>query len=102
MVPGQKVGLIGTIYKEMKGKPNVLSLESKHGAASILGKATSNVEQDTDQIIIEDATGRLKIKPTSNFDAHMAVTGSVVALLGEANSNGEFLVDDYVYAGVNM
>jgi len=50
-------------------------------------------------VILEDSSGRIRIKPTNSFYPGMVITGSVVALKGEADIDGIFHVEDMVYPG---
>ena len=60
------------------------------------GKFTS----PCDFAILEDASGRIQIRENENFLCSSFVTGSIVALLGKADSAGYFMVQDYCYSGI--
>jgi hypothetical protein len=53
---------------------------------------------DGDTIIIEDDTVRLKLKKNEIMDPANFVTGSIVALMGNVNTNGVFNTEDFTYA----
>jgi hypothetical protein len=44
-------------------------------------------------------SGRIRIKPFGGFMPGDIITGSVIALRGEADLNGVFHVDDWLYPG---
>ena len=51
--------------------------------------------------MLEDSSGRIKLKDATlekKFDLSV-VTGSIVGLLGRADNNGVFHVEEYVYSG---
>jgi hypothetical protein len=56
---------------------------------------------EDDQAVLEDSSGRIRLKDASKEQNFMAsvVTGSIIGLLGRADSNGIFHVEKYVYSG---
>lgn len=60
------------------------------------GKFTS----DDDFAILEDGSGRVQIKDSHTFKCNEHVTGSIIALLGRADTTGIFICQDYCYAGI--
>lgn len=87
---------MGTLFKEMKLKPSIV-LDS----VSLLGKkAQTNYLDESDTLLIEDQSGRMKIMVNEIMNPANFVTGSVVALKGRANSNGLFEANDFTYAGI--
>lgn len=90
--------IIGTLFKEMAKKPCVL--QNLLGVLQV-AKVGENYCSDEDTLVIEDSSGRIKVKPDEeNFKIHDFVTGSIVALRGHADLNGLFIIKDYCYAGV--
>jgi len=51
-------------------------------------------------MVLEDQSGRIRIKKTEKCSPDMFVTGSIVAFKGFADQNGFFEVKDYCFAGV--
>jgi len=54
---------------------------------------------EDDQAILEDSSGRINLKLLSN-NVYELVTGSIMAILGEADQLGYFEVKDLCYAGI--
>mmetsp|Transcript_34652 Transcript_34652/g.25802 ORF Transcript_34652/g.25802 Transcript_34652/m.25802 type:complete len:160 (-) Transcript_34652:775-1254(-) len=90
--------IVGTIFKEMKLKPCILE-----NLLGVLGtkkfKSGMYVGED-DYCVLEDSSGRIRIRNGEVFHSSYFVTGSVVALRGISDSNGYFTVFDYTYAGI--
>ncbi|CAL9728193.1 DNA polymerase delta small subunit [Monosporozyma unispora] len=87
---------IGTIYCEMKYKPNVLEevINDTYGAPDLV-KSYADPEGD-DQIMLEDESGRLLL--VGDFiKSTPFVTGTVVGLLGMEADPGTFQVLDICY-----
>lgn len=90
--------IIGTIFKEMAKKPCVLT--------NLLGvlataKPGQNYCSPEDQLVIEDSSGRIKVRTDeSATKIDEFVTGSIVALRGHADLNGLFIIQDFCYAGI--
>lgn len=81
-----KTVIAGTLYKEMIKKPNILK-----NLDGVLGsRRPRNYCMPDDIIILEDSSGRIRVKPLPNFQPGDIVTGTVVALKGEADLNGTF------------
>ncbi len=95
------------MFKEQKKKPwvfdNLTGVIDKvnlyHcslGDEKMRGKFTG----DDDFAILEDGSGRVQIKDSLSFKCNEHVTGSIIALLGRADTAGIFICQDYCYAGV--
>lgn len=98
VVPNKKVWVMGTIYRDMKNKPNVIDdlVKINHGITP------ENAEKYTtpkDLFYIEDEHGRMAIAGDP-LHLNQLVTGCVVAVLGSENSEGLFLVDDVRAPGI--
>jgi hypothetical protein len=66
----------------------------------VLGsRRPKNYCSPSDMIILEDSSGRVRIKPQPFFQPGDVITGSVIALKGSADLNGVFHIEDFVYAG---
>ena len=90
-----KTVIAGTLYKEMIKKPSILN----HLDGVLGQRKPRNYCSDKDVIILEDSSGRIRIKSTPGFTAGDVITGTVVALRGEADLNGIFHIDDWTFAG---
>ena len=88
--------LIGTLFKDMKRKPNIL--KDITGTLGSRRPITYCGEEDT--CVLEDSSGRIRLKDKTsdgNFISKI-VTGTIIACLGRADINGIFFVEDYVFA----
>ncbi|TNV79812.1 hypothetical protein FGO68_gene15306 [Halteria grandinella] len=98
--PGLETVIIGTLYKEMPKKPCILS-----NLVGVLRDKGPNVNycSPEDYLILEDSSGRIKIKPQSIKNANPGnfVTGSIMGMKGKVDQNGLFEVEEYTYAGIN-
>jgi hypothetical protein len=97
--PGSRAIIIGTLYKEMSKKPCIIT--NGGGVAGVLGKANKNYCSDDDYIVLEDSSGRIKIKTTNIVHPSKFITGSVLGLKGTVDQNGNFEAEDYTYADFN-
>ncbi len=93
-----KTVIAGTLYKEMVKKPCIL----KHLDGVLGSRRPRNYCTDNDLIILEDSSGRIRIKPTEEFIPGIIITGSTIALKGEADTNGIFHIDDFTYSNYHM
>lgn len=97
--PGTRAIIIGTLYKEMPKKPCVLA--NGGGVAGMLAKGDQNYCSEEDYMVLEDSSGRIKIKTTSKIQPSKFITGSIIGMKGRVDENGNFEVDDYTYADYN-
>lgn len=74
-------------------KPCIL----KHLDGILGSRRPRNYCSEEDMIILEDSSGRIRIKPTETLKPGNVITGTIVALKGEADTNGVFHVQDYCY-----
>ena len=89
---GVKSYVIGTIFKDMPLKPNVLREYSKEQAI-LLVPEKMNFVSPKDVLLLEDEAGRIKlVVDDSSMVAHH-LTGTVVAVLGQQVGGGAFKVD---------
>jgi hypothetical protein len=63
--PGTRAIIIGTLYKEMPKKPCVLA--NGGGVAGMLAKGDQNYCSEEDYMVLEDSSGRIKIKTTAKI-----------------------------------
>lgn len=111
---GRKTVIIGTLFKEQKKKPCVLTnllgvikslepLQMSIGADEDLQTEKDfnglYVSED-DQAILEDSSGRINLKLHGLAKCEELVTGSILAILGVADHQGYFEVRDLCYAGI--
>lgn len=96
--PNQMTVIIGTLFKEMPLKPCIL----KNLMGTLGTKKFKNglYVSEGDYAVLEDSSGRIRIKKNEIFNPDLFVTGSIVALKGTVDTNGFFLVRDYCYAGI--
>lgn len=97
--------LIGTLFKEMKQKPNLLKQFTQEIADidEFENKEPAEYISPADKLYLEDEHGRVMIKFSENesenpkkLSIHQFVTGMVVGCLG-AEQNGAFMVEDVVF-----
>ncbi|KAI1309500.1 hypothetical protein EDD11_004086 [Mortierella claussenii] len=92
---GEVSFLVGTIYMEMKLKPNILNdITKDHWIATQPDRP--KYTGDEDSVYLEDESGRVKLtgaKITGDF----FVTGVVMGVLGSEDVNGDFKVVDVCY-----
>jgi DNA polymerase delta subunit 2 len=110
---GRQTVIIGTLFKEQKKKPCVLTnlLGTIRGMEPLLMSVGTDVDfltekdynglyvSEDDQAILEDSSGRINLKLLSH-NVYELVTGSIMAILGEADQHGYFEVKDLCYAGI--
>jgi DNA polymerase delta subunit 2 len=88
--------VIGTVYCEMKYKPNVLDDVVNGGMPQLSSAVESYSDLDLDEILLEDESGRVQLEGDILKDV-MLVTGVIVGLLGMESKPGVFKVVDIVY-----
>ena len=103
----EKCIIIGTIYKEMRNKPNILKELAEDDEFSTLpiqpvNREAKYIDPENDQVILEDDLQRILLKDAevSNcklIENNTLCTGLVVALLGSENENSEFEVEDFAF-----
>ncbi|CDS05496.1 hypothetical protein LRAMOSA08024 [Lichtheimia ramosa] len=90
--------IIGTIYVDMKLKPNVLNdLANDH--ALIAPAMPAKYRSDDNHISIEDESGRIVLTGAA-LEKEFWVTGMIVGLLGKETSEGLFDVHEICYPGI--
>lgn len=87
--------VVGTVYCEMKYKPNILEEVSK-GIQGANTSVKSYTDPDLDQIMLEDESGRVLLEGELLKNT-ILVTGTVVGVLGMESRPGVFQVVDLVY-----
>lgn len=103
----EKCIIIGTVFKEMHNKPNILKELAEDEEFSSLpiqpvNREAKYIDPENDQIILEDDLQRILLKDAENSKCELIknnilCTGLVVALLGSENENSEFEVEDFTF-----
>lgn len=95
--------VIGTLYKEMQLKPDILQQTHNEDRQTFVS--------NSDFLILEDESGRIRIRSpldgtTSAADQAQKLhpcrllTGLIVAVCGQVNHAGEFAMEDVCFAGL--
>ncbi|ESO11643.1 hypothetical protein HELRODRAFT_71825 [Helobdella robusta] len=99
LVADEKCAIIGTLFKQMIYKPNILkeiSEENQLEPQPIREKYTDS----SDVLILEDDLQRILL--VGNVESMKAITGVTAAILGCQDSNsGKFQVEDIIYKDLN-
>lgn len=96
--PNQMTVIIGTMFKEMPLKPSIL--KNLLGTLGTRKFKNGVYVSDEDYAVLEDNSGRVRIKRSDRFNPDDFVTGSIVALKGVVDTKGFFELKDYCYAGI--
>jgi DNA polymerase delta subunit 2 len=114
MEANEKCIIIGTLYKEMKNKPNILKELAEDENNQIVMQPVLNREKYIDvddELILEDELQRIVLIDSSNTQSSAAknivkearlCTGLVIALLGFENENSKFEIEDYCFKETPM
>jgi DNA polymerase delta subunit 2 len=106
----EKCIIVGTLYKEMKNKPNILKELADDENNTFAIQPVLTIEKyidDSDELILEDELQRILLIDPSQVEApkkgkflikdNKLCTGLVIALLGHENENSKFEVEDYCF-----
>ncbi|KAG8225761.1 hypothetical protein J437_LFUL005720, partial [Ladona fulva] len=92
----EKSVVIGTLFKHQELKPSILKeISEEHNL--LPQPKRSNFTGDDDILILEDDIQRIRL--IGNIDVHNAVTGILCAVYGNENEDGQFVVEDFCWAG---
>ena len=86
--PNQVTCIIGTLFKEMPLKPSILK--------NVLGILGTNkfkhglYVSNEDYAVLEDNSGRIRMKKSPRFNPDHFVTGSIIGLKGIVDNHGIF------------
>lgn len=95
---GERCWIVGTVYKEMPLKDNVLNdLAKEHGVEPPPPRLKFHSKED--MAVLEDESGRVPLGGEF-LDSINIVTGLILAVLGVETTAGEFHVVDVCYPGV--
>ncbi|KAF0463392.1 DNA polymerase alpha/epsilon subunit B-domain-containing protein [Gigaspora margarita] len=90
--------IIGTVYMEMRLKPNILDdVTKEHWAPP--SPPRQKYCNDDDEFFLEDESGRIKLIG-GILKQENIVTGVIMAVLGKESSEGNFEVFDICFAGL--
>ncbi|KLU84843.1 DNA polymerase delta small subunit [Magnaporthiopsis poae ATCC 64411] len=94
---GELCWTTGTVYMDMPSKPNILEDVAKDRWISGQSSSKKYLSQDgRDAAMLEDDSGRVRL--VGDFLENAAlVTGSIIAVIGTENANGDFEVIDVRY-----
>ncbi|KAF0697335.1 Aste57867_11961 [Aphanomyces stellatus] len=84
--PGDHCVIIGTIFKVLAKKPNILE-EFVADEVLVLQESAACLASDDDQLLLEDESGRVAL--FGEIQMQELVTGVVVGLQGEMRADGE-------------
>ncbi|KAG0322224.1 hypothetical protein BGZ99_003423 [Dissophora globulifera] len=87
--------LVGTVYMEMKMKPNILNDITKDHWITAQPDRPKYTDDD-DSVYLEDESGRVKLTGTK-ISKELFVTGVIMGVLGSEDVGGDFKVVDYCY-----
>lgn len=91
---GQHCVIFGTVYKDMRLKPNILDEYYAREHYEAPPPERSKYCGADDKLVLEDQTGRAVLSG-KNIPVDQLVTGVVLAVIGREVSSGEFEVEDY-------
>ena len=101
--PGEEIFLIGTLYKEMTLKPNILKEEESRDVIMQQQAGPPSVPvsycSDSDSLLLEDESGRIQLSGAA-LENGVLVTGAVVAVRGRLSLQGVLEVDDICLPGL--
>jgi len=92
--------LIGTLFKHMEIKPNILKeISDEHNLVVV--PSSGRYTQDEDILILEDELQRITLK--GKIDVHSMATGVLIAVRGQEpeDDRGKFHVSDHCFLGLS-
>ncbi|XP_071963088.1 DNA polymerase delta subunit 2-like [Antedon mediterranea] len=91
---GERCCVIGTIFKSMELRPNILKeISDEHNLMP--QPSREKYISDSDTLILEDDLQRISL--VGNIDVSKAVIGTIVAVLGKEDSSSKFEVEDITF-----
>lgn len=97
---GEECIVIGTLFKHMELKPNILKeISEEHYLVTV--PADGRYTEDEDRLILEDELQRITVK--GSIDVHRMATGAIVAIRGKERDEerGKFHVEDFCFLGLS-
>lgn len=98
----KRVLVIGTVYSEMNGKPNLMEAGNRdflEERPDPVEAARSKYCGEKDSMILEDESGRLAISGAV-LASRPLMTGMVICAAGACNQAGELEVEEFVLPGL--
>ena len=95
----ENILIIGTIFKQQERKPSILSELSEEAGVEFQPPHTVYT-MDTDSLVLEDESMRVKLECGESLRPGDLVNGVVLGVWGKEENGGKFLVDDVVYAKI--
>ncbi|EGC34635.1 hypothetical protein DICPUDRAFT_153145 [Dictyostelium purpureum] len=99
MKPGDECVMIGTLYKEMELKPNILKQYAQDRAMLPLPDNRESFISEKDKLFFEDDTGRVKLIGEKGM-VDSLVTGLNVAIRGRGLTDAEFEIQEVLFPGL--
>lgn len=94
----QDILIVGTVFKQQERKPSILKELSEDGGLE-LEPAHTKYTADTDSLVLEDETMRVKLEdPEGKMKPGDLVNGVVAGVWGREAQGGKFQVKRVVYA----
>lgn len=90
--------IVGTLFKKMKLKPQILDEYLKDGLGDKGGSGLLSYVGEDDSVVLEETTGRVSLIGDA-VRIKSLVTGVVVAARGEVNRKGEFVLKELLEPG---
>ena len=101
--PGETCLVIGTLYKEMEGKPNVLKEQMRDALERREREANDNAVDKycgaKDSLSLEDESGRVMIAGEA-LEHGVLVTGAIIAVRGTLDDDGVLQVEGVCLPGL--
>ena len=99
---GERVGVVGTLYKDQKLKPNVLD-EFSNDVGAVPQAKRENYAADDDSLLLEDESGRCNLQGVDESEWKQTVgelvSGIVVGCIGKLLETGTFEVEQMIFPG---
>lgn len=100
--PGEPCLVIGTLYKEMEGKPNALKEQTRDVLEQRQGREQPTADKycgAKDSLSLEDESGRIMLAGET-LQQDVLVTGAVVAVRGQLDEDGVLQVEGICLPGL--
>eukprot|EP01080_Neovahlkampfia_damariscottae_P006068 gene6068-10076_t len=91
--------IIGTLFKEMKLKPNILEEYEKDFKMNSSQDVITSFLSDDDFLILEDEFGRVTLKAEKEQIDEL-ISGVIVGIFGFLDENGEFVIKNFQFAEI--
>ena len=95
----ENILIIGTIFKQQERKPNILNELSEEAGVEFEPPHTVYT-MDTDTLVLEDESMRVKLECGGGLQPGDIVNGVVLGVWGREETGGKFRVEDVVFAKI--